>query len=503
MKRSIRTQVLVALILVLGFGLWVSYAVTSSVTAGAVFDARIEQAKQLADRLAGRFASVLPGLAVRRAADALGASRLLVSPDRLFLVDEAGKPWFSTIDTRVGEGLGKFGKSQELQSLLAGEVDYTVTPAEPPRPRLLWVAQPLRISAEVQGVRRAFVLLGVDLSTTDQRNEILDNLLFLFTAVILGFALVLGYVALGRLVVTPIRRLLRPVERVRQGDFVQADPGLANSADLLQLYEAFNRMSAQLAGDREQIEHQVDALRQTNMELQATQKRLVAQEKLATVGTLAAGVAHEIGNPVAVLQGYLELVADPELTESQRQEYLAAMAEASRKIAVIIQDLLDFARPIDESTQICDVVAVVRATTKLVRPQSRFRGLELSISVPDAPVWAAINDGRLEQVILNLLLNAADASAAEGTVGIAVSLPDPETRMVRLTVEDEGTGISQETIGRMFDPFFTTKDPGEGTGLGLSICHNILSSCGGTIRAEARDTVGARVVVMLPAAPMQ
>jgi len=496
-KWGIRTQVLAALTLVLGFGLSVSYVVTSRVTEGAVFDARIQQTRQLAQLVAGRLESMLPARGLQ-AREALASMRGLVAPDQLFVVDAQGHPRFDTPE--AARRLQFLVTHTELGRLIANPADVVIARGPAGGAQQLVVVTPLKTTtAATSRARPSALVLISDLTATERRSQVLDNLLLLFTGVILVLALVLGYVALGRLVIRPVQRLLRPVERVREGEFVLADPGSASSAEMVQLYDAFNRMSTQLAADRERIEAQLSELTLKNRELNTAQQQLVSHEKLATVGTLAAGVAHEIGNPIAVLQGYLEILSDGGIAPEQRATYIAAMNDAVRRISTIIRDLLDFARPIDESTQQSDAVTVIRTTAQLLEPQSRFKDVALVLELPQQPVQVAMNAGRLEQVLLNLLLNAADASPSDGTVTIGLQAPE-DGKEIQVVVTDQGPGIPSQVLRQMFDPFFTTKDPGEGTGLGLSICHNIVSSYGGRIYAEVPESGGTRFTVVVPRA---
>jgi CheY-like chemotaxis protein len=241
-------------------------------------------------------------------------------------------------------------------------------------------------------------------------------------------------------------------------------------------------------------------------ERQLLQDRLVQADRLAALGTMAAGVAHEINNPLAYVMLNLDWIAR-KFSEGSRDpanmEALAEMLHEARRgaerVATIVHELRSFSRAEGETRRKVDLAAVVQATIKLAAHEIRPRARVVTSFEPTRPVWA--NEGRLEQVVLNLLLNAAHAlpdariEANELFVGVRA---DGDHRVV-LEVADNGVGIAPEVLSRIFDPFFTTKAPAGGTGLGLSICHGIVSSMGGQITVHSVPGEGTTFRVVLPA----
>ncbi|MGM0574307.1 MAG: sensor histidine kinase [Myxococcota bacterium] len=501
MRWGIRTQVLVALAAVLAFGLVASYLVTSRVTRSAVIEGRILQAREAARLVAERFTGVpTEGLAVR---EVLARVRPMVAPAEVFLLGQdlqpvAGSPRErARFDTLVDPS--------DLAPLRQSGVSHAVLHLDGRDSPLLAVLSPFEGAPSRMGreaVRPAVVCLLSPLGSTVARVERIEGLYLLFTLIILALALVLGYVLLGRTVVGPVQRLMRFVERVRGG----GDPSAAAASaattgprpagELGLLWDAFHRTAEDLSKDRKRIQLQLSELEIANREIEAAQEHLVRTEKLASVGELAAGVAHEIGNPVATLQGYLEMVADPELTREQRAKYLRVMEGSLDRVQTIIRDLLDFARPSDDEEAMCDAVEVARSAATLVEPQKRFRQLDLELDLPDRPVQASIPSGRLEQVLVNLLFNAADASPEGGIIWLRVHARRDDK--VEIVVTDEGHGITQTGLNRIFDPFFTSKDPGKGTGLGLAICNSIVDNYDGALQAASTLGRGATFTVVLP-----
>ncbi len=492
MRWGLRAHVLVALALVLALGLTVTYVVTTDLLRSAVLEGRIARVRQATSLTAARLAEVDPAAMPA----ALDAVRPLIEPDAAFVVGRDLTPRLAPPDLRA-----RFRLSPVDLQPYAGDGVAWATLTDLDGQPVLAVLAPIATAPELATVAdaapRQWVVLLSPLGPAVQRIEALEGMLLLITLVILGLAVIPGYVLLGRLVVRPLQRLVRSLDRVGGGEFVEAGRAESTTGELEALFGSFDRMTGQLEADRQRIQLQLSELKLANRELEAAQHQLVVSEKLATVGTLAAGVAHEIGNPIAVLTGYLEILRAGDLPPEQQAEFLAIMQGSVERISTIIRDLLDFARPVDAGDDTCDAVAVAQATANLVRPQKRMRSVDLVLDLPDQPVPTACPAGRLEQVLLNLLFNAADASPDGGRVTLHVAARGPQ---VVVTVRDQGTGIDKADLVRIFDPFFTTKPPGAGTGLGLSICHNIAQTYGGQISAESERGHGASFTVTLPAA---
>jgi signal transduction histidine kinase len=291
--------------------------------------------------------------------------------------------------------------------------------------------------------------------------------------------LALGYFLLTQMVVRPLRLMEKATAQVSAGDWDNPIV-LPGPSELKTLAQAFNHMTSSLAAQREQ---------------------LIRTEKLASIGQLAAGVAHEIGNPLAAILGYVDIlradaVGTGTLPEADRRDALDRVKAETQRINRIIRDLLEYSRPSHEAPAPIDPLRVVRSAQALLAPQARFREIRLTIT-PDEETWPAVMaaPSRMTQVLVNLLLNAADAMGGKGSV--AISCTSVEGR-VRIVVSDEGPGISRDLQRKIFDPFFTTKAPGQGTGLGLSISRSIVESYGGSLEMDPATTRGACFVMDLP-----
>ena len=236
-------------------------------------------------------------------------------------------------------------------------------------------------------------------------------------------------------------------------------------------------------------------------EVRALERTLVRAEKLATIGTLAAGVAHEVGTPLGIISGrteqLLERAPAGEDGDAARKNLSSIMAQVE-KVSKTIRQLLDFARlrPIEAAT-VTPAQALQNAAALL---DHRFRHARVTLHVDAPPHVPAISadPGQLEQVLVNLLINACDACAAGGNVWVCAGVAGS---LVSLEVRDDGVGIPPENLALVLDPFFTTKKRGEGTGLGLSVAADIVKNHGGTLEVESVAGEGTTMRVFLPRLP--
>ena len=311
-------------------------------------------------------------------------------------------------------------------------------------------------------------------------------------AVIVGF----GLLFLRRSVLRPLARMTDLVDR-RDQEALSRLEAIGASDGLSRLGRAILAMTQKIADDKAHIAQQLEELVRRNRELAATQAELVRAERLAVVGQLAAGIAHEIGNPLAILAGFLDVLEDPGLPSEQRQEARRRMGHELGRIHATVRSLLDFSRASQSADAKGDLSAALAHVQSLLAPQERLRGVTLAVPALAEPIEVPLATDALTQVLVNLLLNAADALDHRGRVAVSVAAG---AREVVLCVDDSGPGIPPELRARVFEPFFTTKPAGSGTGLGLAVCERIVTAAGGDIRAEESPLGGARFRVTLPRA---
>jgi two-component system NtrC family sensor kinase len=405
----------------------------------------------------------------------------------------------------------------------------------------LLFSAPLIIQGKTLGALRGELPLD-DLRETHSRSQTTIFLYILLDGVLL---VVVGSFLLSRVIVNPLKKLVQMSEKIGEGD-LDSMSGPSGENEVGKLFSSLNRMASRLREHRAKMEEYIRSLEQVNLELRRVQDEVIRSEKLASIGRLAAGVAHEVGNPTGAILGYLDLLAKGGLLEEEAKGVLKRAENEAERIRRIVRELLDFARPSRGVEEEVDVNAVVASALSLLSHQKKVREQVQVIKEfqPDLPRWKG-DPHQLQQVMINLFLNAADAMTSSGSAGMdkehrlrvstralpldeatevtealpqrrredspvfdysllrargisSTLLPGENLTVVRVEVEDTGPGIPQDALGKIFDPFYSTKPPGEGTGLGLAICLRILESYGGRIHVQSKEGAGATFIVLLP-----
>jgi two-component system NtrC family sensor kinase len=234
------------------------------------------------------------------------------------------------------------------------------------------------------------------------------------------------------------------------------------------------------------------------VELKTRHEQLIQSKKLASIGVLTAGVAHELGNPLnnisMVAQTYIELY--DHLNKTERLDYMNTVLEECSRIKHIVQNLLDFSRPKKTDFKVSDINTVVKSSLRLVQNMLHVSGVETQLNLqPDIPA-VLIDENKIQGVLVNLYTNAIQAMVPGGTLSITSFLED-NSGHIMIEIKDTGTGISPEFISNIFDPFFSTKGT-QGTGLGLSISYGIIRNHQGEIRVKSEVGVGTTFTIELP-----
>lgn len=310
--------------------------------------------------------------------------------------------------------------------------------------------------------------------------------------------LILGGLLLEMQVLRPMRALERAVAEVGEGK-LDVEAPTDGPTELRDLAERFNQMTA--------------SLREQQRALEAQSRELQRSERLAAVGRLAAGVAHEVGNPLAAIVGYTELLQGGEGLSTDDRDLLDRVAKQTQRIQGIVGQLLDYSKPPATTAEVFSPVSRTGEILALLGADPRCRGVELELlGDPDLAVEA--DPALVEQILINLVLNGAQACAEvdEPRVRVRVSVGDEEAaegetaNTVAIEVEDNGPGVPVEVRDRLFEPFFTTRKAGEGTGLGLAISQGLAERMGGSLvlaHPGGRKDKGARFRLELPAGQSQ
>ncbi len=300
-------------------------------------------------------------------------------------------------------------------------------------------------------------------------------------ALLAGLAILLSSLMLWwlnrRLVARPVAALVEGTRRVAEGD-LGTTIEVSGHHELGDLAKAFNDMTHRLAD---------------------VQRQLTQADKLASVGRLAAGLAHEINNPLTGVLSYASLLKKRFEADPSASEDLEVIIRETKRCRLILRELLDFARPTPPVRKPTDLNEVVRHAVAVVINQLSLSHVKLGLDLAEDLPLASADANQIQQVVVNLLLNAADAIGPEGGEIRLLSRPDIARATADLVVEDSGHGIPPEHLPHLFDPFFSTKGT-RGTGLGLAVTWGIVEGHGGTLEVESEPSKGARFTVHIPLA---
>ena len=273
--------------------------------------------------------------------------------------------------------------------------------------------------------------------------------------------------------------------------------------ELHQLSFSLNQMLRRLERDRAALQEAAKELADKNKQLLASQEEMIRTEKLAATGRLAAGLAHEIGNPLGVVQGYLELLQIEDCTAAERMDYSAKALQETRRIHALISNLLQTARNKPGTGERLDINVLLHDYIHALKPQPMLKGIEVSLRLEAEHAEVFVSADAVQQVLLNGLLNAIDAiratEAGQGSIELSTrQLEKDACPWLDLCIADTGCGLAAQDAGKIFDPFFSTKEPGAGTGLGLSVSLALMEAAGGSMYAVNRDGGGMELHLLLP-----
>jgi len=347
----------------------------------------------------------------------------------------------------------------------------------------------------------AFVLArhGSHLAATiaERRNRIMAT-----TVALASLLSLLVWLIIRSSVSLPIHRLIDKIRQVARGNWRQRIE-IGGHDEISTLAHEFNLMSDELAKSYSRLIAEQSEKLKLEQDLRRT-------ERLASVGQLAAGLAHEIGTPLNIISGRAEHLMRRPRTPEEIRDNLTIISSQSERIAGIVRQLLDFSRRREPQFRSVDIAALLAKVKPLFEHQMNHRAMRVETSCPPnlAPIHA--DPELLQQVFINLYTNALQATKPGGLIKIhieplengAVRFSNGANHGLRIRFEDNGVGISPENLGRVFDPFFTTKDIGEGSGLGLSVAFGIIKEHSGEIKVESELGHYTRFIIDLPNPPL-
>ena len=537
-QMSLRTKVVLSLTFLMASAMLLIGMVMLKVNQTGLVQAKIEQGLLLKGSLEQLLTSPLNS----------SGNNIDLSKNSELLTGSPGamSPWEITVaDLRGLVVYPKIGKEAVEQKPLAGLQRVIHLGVESvsfsPSPKSFWQGLPEKIvlAAPLYNDRNVIGALRLEASLADVRQSLARSRKLLFFYVVLDILILVafGTYMFSKLVVKPVQQLVQTAEGFKEGDEIP-DVSAGEQNELGKLAQALNAMLQRLAENKDELRQHVSSLEQANLELKRAQQEVIFSEKLASVGRLAAGIAHEIGNPIGIVLGYLELLQRKDIDETERLELIDRMSTEIQRINQTIRQLLDFSRPGPGERQTIPVHPLIQETLTVLEHEFRKQKIEVFLELKAESDTVFAKADQLKQVFLNLMVNAADAMEAtnerpqggqlrvhtrsfagkslvkkdlgskplrRSTDPIAAAYSHlrrihgtTEDRWIEIQFADTGVGIAQEDQKRVFDPFFTTKEAGKGTGLGLSVSIQIIETLGGRMELSSRSGEETVVSIMLP-----
>jgi signal transduction histidine kinase len=324
------------------------------------------------------------------------------------------------------------------------------------------------------------------------------SLILAFTLSVLGLAILTAYL-ISRRLLRPVRELLSGTRHVREGDLGYR-VAIVERDEIGELAQSFNAMAEELQGHREQLEKIVQV---KTAELKRAQESLLQSEKLASIGLLASGIAHELNNPLTSILMNANLLVEELGEKPEILRELKRIGDDALRCKRIIDDLRDFSRRHDLDIRPSDLNDVVRSALALIHHELELHGISLREELSSQPPLVACDPDRMRQLLMNVFVNAIQAMPQGGRLTVKTRLHKDSAE---ISVQDTGPGIPREVRGKIFDPFFTTKEGG--TGLGLSIVYRMMEEHGGRVEVESltaeevqagsSEATGTRIRLVIP-----
>ena len=371
---------------------------------------------------------------------------------------------------------------------------------------VIWLApEMIRMSAPLffEGRLMGAVAIGADLGPLYQGLRKSERLILIYICLNAIILVLFGIYLLSRTVVKPIHRLLTITDEFEEWPPL-FDQGESSRNEIGQLFRSLKMMLKRLETNKRELKANISSLEEANLEIKKAQDEIIKSEKMASAGLLATGVAHEIGNPLSIILGYLELLKRGGLKSEENRDFVERIESEVTRINQIIRELLDFSRPSSAEHEETGIHQLIMETVKMIEPQPMMDRIEIrqELRAEKDVVWAEM--AQLKQVFLNIIMNAADSMIGEGVPSDGLSpkvlgiVTENKDDSIVIYFRDTGIGIPSGELDRIFDPFYTTKEPGKGTGLGLSVCYTIIEGLGGRISAESVPGEGTEVIVAIP-----
>ena len=391
------------------------------------------------------------------------------------------------IGTRVSDEVYEavIGKGQSWEDRAFVVNDWYITAYEPIRD----------ITGKIMGILYVGML---EAPYIDLRNKVVYSffgigVLGVFLVLLLSFFITTG-------IIRPLRKMVWATRKIAEGDLSLELP-ISSRDEIGQLAESFNHMLVRLKQARQELEDYgrtlEEKVEQRSQQLKRIQAQLMQSEKLASLGRLASGVAHEINSPLTGILTFSHLLMRKLKNNPELQRELELIVKETTRVSTIVRGLLDFARETKPQKRPCNINELILHTLSLVEHQAVFHDVRFVKNLDPQVPMVLLDANQIQQVFMNILLNAADAMPAGGTLTITSNLA-PEDSFVQVRFSDTGTGIPEKNLNRIFDPFFTTKTDKKGTGLGLAVSYGIIDRHRGQIEVQSEEGKGTTFTIKLP-----
>lgn len=482
---GVRGRLVVSLLFLVVISMWLLGLAFMQLTKSAF----ISQFNSRARVLASAVQNVIAAESIRTSRPAMTASRPSPLLDSL-LRSLAADPEVETIE--ISDGQGRLFARTGVSARTA--VPGRAAGGRGKGPDFLDVSLPLSFGqGETGSLRVLFSLqsLGRQLGISQLRIVIQLAITVLVLIVFINILVSLS-------ILTPIRRLLSATERVGTGDW-SGGVEVGGRDEFGDLALSFNTMLLHLRKSEESNRRQLESLRLAHADLQAKETQLVESEKMAAVGRVAAGVAHEVGNPLGSVTGYLAMLRDEKLSPEEWREYLERTDRELGRINRIMLDLLNYARPPRLEWTDIDLNALLRDVRLMLSAQPEFSLSTMIARLEEdlPPVRGDLH--RVRQMLVNISLNAAQAMPEGGEIFLESFRPSVPGKTAGIRVQDHGPGIAADDLPHIFEPFFTSRKSGRGSGLGLALCRQIAFSMGISIDVDSAVGEGSIFTVLFPA----
>jgi two-component system NtrC family sensor kinase len=452
----------------------------------------------------GKLLGVLVGgVLLNRNFEIVDKIKEIVHEGEVYKGQEIGTATIFQGDLRISTNVKNQDGSRAISTLVSEEVDDAVM-----KDGRRWVGEAFVVNAwyiaayepirDIRGEIVGILYVGI---LRQPFYDVLWSTLATFAGIAAGGMLLLVSIAIlqARRISRPLKTLEDAARLIADGDF-NRDVVVRAPAEIEDLARSINRMAKKLEAEKSELEEWGTTLekrvQERTEEIRRIHSQLFRSEKLASLGKLAAGVAHEINNPLTGILANSSLLLEDLGTDDPRREDVEIIVKETIRCREIVKRLLDFARQTKPQKRLNDVNALIDNIILLVRNQTSFRNIAIGKHLAERLPQILCDNDQIQQVFINIILNAAEAMPGGGTLNVSSALSQGG-EFVTISITDTGPGIPEERRERIFDPFFTTKE--HGTGLGLSISYGIVEQHGGNISVESTVGKGSTFTIQLPA----